>query len=543
MIDAPLHERVLHALLRRAAEEEGDRPFLRYRETQMSYAQVWDEARRVAGGLTALEVRPGDKVCLMATNADCLEFVTTWFGVVAAGGVVVPINPDFKGDLLALVLEDSDARHAVVAAEFLGRIDEVIARAPAVRTIVQIGGGAQDATDRPYRLVPLDDLPSSNGSDGLPPGRHSDVATIVYSSGTTGAAKGIVMSHAHAFSFARQWCALMRYTREDRLYSPTPLSYMLATILGVLPSLLVRGEICFAPRFSASSYWDDIRAYEATVAHCIFSVIPILKKQPPSELDRRHNCRALYIAKSDPEFEERFGVRLVEIYGSTEMNIVAYNPWDAPKPGSCGLPAPNFEVQIVDDDDQPLPQGQTGEIVARPREPFLLSYGYYKKPEVTIQAWANLWFHCGDRGYLDDDGYLWYVDRKKDVIRRRGENISSYELERQITSHPDVLECAAVPVPSDLGEDDVMVYVVLTDPALAQVPGIHRRLLDDWLERLPRFMVPRYVEFVDELPKTQSMKIRKVDLRERGVGAMTFDRDADAVVGTVAGTTSRTEAR
>jgi crotonobetaine/carnitine-CoA ligase len=309
-------------------------------------------------------------------------------------------------------------------------------------------------------------------------------------------------------------------TEADTLYASTPLFYMLATILGVVPTLLVRSKIRIAPRFSASQYWDDIRACGATVAHSVFSVIPILLKQPPSPLDRQHNCRALFIAKSNAEFEERFGVRLIEIYGSTEMNIVAYNPWDEPKAGSCGKPAPNFEVKIVDDDDNELPVGETGEIVARPLEPFSISYGYYKRPEITVEMWRNLWFHCGDRGYFDEDGYLFYVDRKKDVIRRGGENISSYELERQVNSHPLVLESAAIPVPSELGEDEVKVCVVLQPGADVGAS----ELLEHVSELVPRFMAPRYLEFVAELPRTGSLKIEKYKLQQDGLNERTFDR-------------------
>ena len=335
------------------------------------------------------------------------------------------------------------------------------------------------------------------------------------------------MPHAHVYSFGVQWSNATNFSQEDVLYAPTPLFYMQATVLGVVPTLMAGAHIHIAERFSASRYWDGIRESGATIAHGQFSLIPLLLKQPPSPLDREHRCKRVFIAKSNNEFESRFGVRIIEIYGSTELNIVTYNPWDRPKESSAGKPAPNFEVKIFDDDDQELPIGEIGEIVSRPKEPFIISYGYNNKPEITLDAWRNMWFHCGDRGYFDRDGYLFFVDRKKDVIRRKGENISSQEVERQVNSHPAVLESAAVPVPAETAEDEVMIFVVL-QPGSELLPT---DLLDYVRTIVPRFMVPRYVEIIPELPKTGSLKIEKFKLREHGVTAATWDREADAYVG------------
>lgn len=527
LTDVPLEERVFGDLLDRMAATRGSEVFLRFHDETLSYGEVSARSDAVAAWLADQGVGHGDRVAMMFSNRDCLAFVATWFGVVKAGAIAVPINPEFKGDLLVHVLEDSEA--VAVLAE--GTFATLFSPALGGSNVSAIALSGEDVPEHLGGVtVEHWDSVISNPTSPRPDVRHSDVAAILYSSGTTGRPKGILMSHAHIHSFGAQWIRVMAYTSDDRLYSPTPLSYMLAMVLGVVPTLLVGSDICFAERFSSSRYWDDIREYDATVAHGIFSVIPILKKQPPLPLDRDHRCRAIYIAKSDEEFEERFGVRLVEIYGSTESNIVAYNPWSAPKPGSCGLPAPNFEVRVVDEDDRPLPQGEVGEIVSRPREPYLISYGYYKRADVTAEAWKNLWFHCGDRGYFDEDGYLFYVDRAKDVIRRRGENISASEVERHINRHPSVLESAVVAVPSEVGEDEVMAFVVLTESA-AERGAEYSELVTYWAETLPRFMVPRYAEFVSELPKTQSMKIRKVALRERGLSPDTFDRDKAGVLG------------
>ena len=321
---------------------------------------------------------------------------------------------------------------------------------------------------RQLSWIDLPDLGVNTDIIGSP--SFDDVLAVLYSSGTTGRPKGIVMPHAHVYSFGVQWSNATNFQHEDILYAPTPLFYMQATVLGVIPTLMSGAQVHIAERFSASRYWDDIRATKSTIAHGQFSLIPLLLKQPPSPLDNQHDCKRIFIAKSNAEFEERFGVRIIEIYGSTELNMVTYNPWDHPKPGSAGKAAPNFEVKIFDSDDYELPQGEIGEIVARPTEPYVISYGYYHRPEFTLEAWRNTWFHCGDRGYFDEDGYLFFVDRIKDMIRRKGENISSEEVERQVNTHPSVLESAAVPVPAETAEDEVKIYVALK-PGTELVPG------------------------------------------------------------------------
>jgi crotonobetaine/carnitine-CoA ligase len=520
VLDLPLAERVIGDILQEAAEESGDRTFLEFDDCAFTYAELNHLADAVGRGFLAQGVEPGDRIVLLLRNRP--EFLQAWFGAAKIGATIVPINPEWVGDTLEYILLDADPRLVIVSPE---SIQTAGASFPKLQNLlaVVLCDEMPDADQRgAVRRIPWADLVVEDASPFSPPTpvRHDTVLAILYSSGTTGRPKGIVMPHAHVYSFSRQWMRATQLTEADTLYASTPLFYMLATILGVVPTLLVRSKIRIAPRFSASQYWDDIRACGATVAHSVFSVIPILLKQPPSPLDKQHNCRALFIAKSNAEFEERFGVRLIEIYGSTEMNIVAYNPWDEPKSGSCGKPAPNFEVKIVDDDDNELPVGETGEIVARPLEPFSISYGYYKRPEITVEMWRNLWFHCGDRGYFDEDGYLFYVDRKKDVIRRGGENISSYELERQVNSHALVLESAAIPVPSELGEDEVKVCVVLQPGAEVSA----NELLEHVAELVPRFMAPRYLEFVDALPRTGSLKIEKYKLMQDGLNERTFDR-------------------
>jgi len=522
-----LHDQVITKILSEAAAEHGERPFLVFKDSQYTYAEVDAGSSAVSAGLTAKGLKAGDRAVVLLGNRP--EFVLSWFGIPKAGATVVPVNPDWKGETLEYILLDADPRVVVVEAEIYERVAPVMAKMEQLEAVVVVGELPADAAAPApgVEVVPWEEIGAADPADAPAARvRHDSVLAILYSSGTTGRPKGIMMPHAQVYAFARNWMRSTNFGAEgdEVLYSPTPLYYMLASIIGFVPTLIIGARMHIAPRFSAANYWADIRESEATIAHSIFSVIPIILKQPPSPLDREHKCRTIYISKTNKEFEERFGVRLVEIYGSTEMNIVSYNPWDAPRDLSCGKAAPNFELKIVDDDDRELPIGETGEIVTRPREPFLISYGYYNKGEATAEAWRNLWFHCGDRGYLDEDGYLFYVDRKKDVIRRRGENISSYELERQINTHPAVLESAAIPVPSEMEEDDVMVYIAIKEGESVDGPALVEFLED----KLPKFMMPRYFDFVEEMPRTTSTKIEKYKLRELGIRESAWDREKAA---------------
>jgi crotonobetaine/carnitine-CoA ligase len=478
----------------------------------------------VAGGLAAHGVGAGQRVVMMLSNRQ--EFLLGWFGTAMLGATIVPINPEWKGETLSYILADAEPSALILTADLLPTVTPVIPELPDLKFVVLLDvestGPAMHAAE--VNTLTWDALLEGGGAAAEPVSspRFDDLLAILYSSGTTGRPKGIAMPHAHVYSFGIQWSRANNFSGVDVLYAPTPLFYMQATVLGVVPTLMAGAQIHIAPRFTASRYWDGVRKSGATIAHGQFSLIPLLLKQPPTPLDRQHNCTRIFIAKSNAEFEERFGVRIVEIYGSSESNIVAYNPWDRHKPGSAGRPAPNFEVIIVDDQDRELPHGQIGEIVARPREPYVISAGYYHRPEITLDAMRNMWFHCGDRGYFDEDGYLFFVDRKKDVIRRKGENISSAELERQVNTHPDVLEAAAVPIPAETAEDEVKIFVV-RQSGRDVTPA---DLITYLQEILPRFMVPRFVEFIPSMPKTGSLKIEKFKLREAGLNDATWDREA-----------------
>jgi carnitine-CoA ligase len=298
----------------------------------------------------------------------------------------------------------------------------------------------------------------------------------------------------------------------------------------VAQAALAGAEAVIEVRFSASRYWNDVQAAGATVVYLLGAMVPMLLAQPASAAERRHRVRVGLgpgvPAAAAIAFAERTGVRLVEGYGSTETNFVIAGDRDAPADGTMGRAQPGFEARVVDADDAELPPGEAGELVLRASEPWSFASGYFGRPEQTVEAWRNGWFHTGDRVVREADGRLRFLDRLKDAIRRRGENVSSYEVEQVLLAHPAVAEAAVFPVRSELAEDEVMAAIVVrggeaVDPAA----------LCDWCaERLPGFAIPRYVDVVDDLPRTGNGKVQKFALRERGVTASAWDRDAAAAL-------------
>jgi crotonobetaine/carnitine-CoA ligase len=309
--------------------------------------------------------------------------------------------------------------------------------------------------------------------------------------------------------------------RDDILFTPLPLFHGLASRLGVLPALMVGAQVVIAEKFSASQFWRQVVDCGATIGHTIFTIPPILKAQPPSRLDRAHRLRAMYNASTDPEFEARFNVRLVEAYGLTETGLTIYTHWPERRESSCGKAHEDWEMEVVDDNGLPVANGEIGELVARPKLPSIMMDGYLNKPEETLRTIKDLWFHCGDYVRRDAEGYFYFSGRKKERIRRRGENISGFEVERIIGMHPDISEVAAVAYPAEAGEDDIRCVIIQRSGAALKAPE-----LMDWLQpRMPFFMLPRYIEFVDDMPRTPSAKIEKYKLVEAGLSAAAWDRE------------------
>jgi crotonobetaine/carnitine-CoA ligase len=313
---------------------------------------------------------------------------------------------------------------------------------------------------------------------------------------------------------------------DDVLYSPFPLFHLDASVLTVMPALVLGTTAAIGDRFSASGFWDEVRRVGATVFDFMGATLTMLHKRPPAPDDAEHPVRLAWgvpVPEFAPEFEERFALRLVEAYGSTDAGVPIYQSLAEPRrPGSCGRAIPQYDIAVVDSEDCEVAAGVVGELVVRPNEPSLMSDGYYGQPEATLASRRNLWFHTGDLVRRDAEGYVYFVGRTADSIRRRGENISAFEVEEVVKLHPDVLDAAAYGVPSELSEDDVMVAVVAR-PGAVLAPA---DLVAFCTERMARHMLPRYVDLVAELPRTPTEKVEKAALRSRGVTATTWDREA-----------------
>jgi crotonobetaine/carnitine-CoA ligase len=529
-----LEDLVLGEILGERAESHPDEMFLQFRDGEFSYGEVDQASNRMAHGLVEAGVRPGHHVAVMLPN--CPELVFVIFALARIGAVAVPVNTAYRGELLRHVLASSNCSTFIIDGQYVARLQAVAGSlGDLLRVIVRTESAQEDDTALLGKLgKPALALSGLQVSDVRPLDHRasfSDLLAIMYTSGTTGPSKGALVPHALALTCA--WDSLNYLDRwGKKIYCPLPLFHAAGLWDGMMSALLGGGAIAVVERFSASKFWDDVRRFDAKVAMSVFSMIPILLNQPPTPRDKDHPLEIFYMGKSalDSALYERFGVRAVETYTSTEAGIPLASPFGEWRLGSCGqVNAERFEAAVVDDLDLPLPPGQAGELVLRPKQPAVITAGYYGRFEATAHAFRNMWFHTGDRVWRDDDGYFYFVDRMADAIRRRGENISAFDIESEVNLHPAVLECAAIGVPSELEEEEVKLVVVLR-PGATLTPV---ELAAYCQAKLPSFMVPRYVEFVEALPRTPTDKIAKHGLRaagDRGITANTWDRELHGLV-------------
>lgn len=510
--------------LRRAASDSPDRPFLRMVQGEWTYREFDDEVDRVAAGFRRLGVRQGDVVSLMLPN--CPEFVVAWFALARLGAVTAPVNTAFRGQPLSDAIDLVKSRLLVAHAMLRSQWSEV---RPALATVARVVV-AGDGWPGEVRYEDLRaDTPDDVASAAAPAVAGSSLCLLLYTSGSTGRSKAAMISHRFVLGQAAGVVEGLGLRSDDVLYCPYPLFHLDAAVMTVAPALLLRAVAAIGERFSVSRYWDEVRALQATVFDFMGATLTMLWKQPPSPRDREHRARlgwGVPLPEWAPQFEQRFGCRLVELYGSTEVGAILYTPLDEPRRvGSCGKVLDRWEVRLVDDDDVEVPVGESGELLVRPRQPSLIMDGYYGMPEATLAAFRNLWFHTGDLLRKDPDGYFYFVGRRKDIVRRRGENIAAAEVEMGIETHPEVLECAVFGVPSDMTEEDVMACVVRRPGATLT----HEALAAHCATRLARFMVPRYIRFVAELPKTPTDKVEKFRLQQAGVTPDAWDREMGAM--------------
>jgi carnitine-CoA ligase len=511
----------LATLVRAKARKNGERVALRFLDQEVTYAELDRRSDRVAGGLDRLGVARGDRVAALLFNSP--EFLDLWFGSAKIGAVLVPLNTGLKGDLLRYELEDSGPKGLVLDQRLwdVYRPVRVGSHLSWEFTVPSGGDVSTEDQGRPW---------SELLSDAPPPETRApepwEPASILYTSGTTGPPKGAVIPHEKCLTTPREIGRRSRLDPGSVLFTGLPLFHCNAQEMTTLTALLNDLTAAYEERFHASTYWEVARRMGATHVSLLISMINVLFKQPPKETDRTHSVRVALTAGTTkevwPEFERRFGLTVIELYGMTECGCTTLmNPPDAIRVGSIGTPLGFVEADVVDDNDRPVPVGTRGELIVRPTSPFTMFLRYHQKPEQTVESWRNLWFHTGDYVVRDADGYYYFVDRKKDVIRRRGENLAPYDVETVLNRHPAVFESVVVGVPSPLGEEDVKAFVQRKPGATVEA----RDLFEHCVQHLPFFMVPRYIEFVDEIPKTANQKAQRYLLKGRR-SANEVDREA-----------------
>jgi carnitine-CoA ligase len=532
---------VISDVLRARAHALGDKTFLRFLQEgeTLTYLEAASKSERIARGLLSFGVGRGDKLGLLLFGSK--SYVLAWYATLRGSVVDVPINPDARGEVLDHAITKMDVTALLVDAEGLEALASASPETRAQLALVVIVDSLYDNAVRDElipvgigRAVSLNEVELAGEVSGqaLPEVDSLALASIRFSSGTTGLPKGVMMHHGHMLTSARKFNELMSFGEVDTMYTCFPFHHVFATITGVLSTMCAGASMIISRKFSASRYWQEIRDNNVTRAHLLDPLVSFLMNQPPSELDRAHKVPLVYTAaRHYPEFEERFGVRIIGLYDMSELTVVAHYPEGAERrPGSCGKLSGLFDVAIVDDNRCPLPDGADGEILVRPRYPGIMFMGYYNDSDETVARWQDMWFETGDRGRKEPDGYFYFLGRSGDRIRRRGVNVSAEQVEQAALSHPDVLECAAIAVPSPLGEDDIKLCACLLPGAETTPQEIAELLLDT----LPRALTVRYVEIFDELPKTQTEKVKRAALRalgDRGLTPNSWDHETQSFVG------------
>ena len=520
----PPERRNVPDMLRMQAAQYGDRTLFACGDTRWTYAETVDIAARTGGLLAAHGIARGDRVAIICGNRP--EIMQLVLGAAWIGAVSVPINAASRGFQLQHMLSNSGAKILAIEAELIDALDGLDFSALPLERIWLIGAPKEPPARKPILIDPLPPATVAAPAATIAPG---DLFTILYTSGTTGLSKGVCCPHAQYFWWAVYTGWQLGVRDGDVLHTPLPLFHTNA--LNCFFQALLHGATQVAePKFSVSGFWPALERSGATVTYLLGAMVPMLLSRAPSPPEKAHKVRVA-LAPGVPgnyhaEFTERTGVILLDGYGSTESNLIMASYVDDRKPGTMGKLVPGMEARIVDDNDEEVPDGTPGELILRADHPFAFATGYFAMPEKTVEAWRNLWLHTGDRVVRDPDGYYRFMDRMKDAIRRRGENISSFEVEQVLIRHPAVALAAIFPVSSDLAEDEVMAAIILKEGASATEEEMVRFCEG----KMSYFAIPRFVEFVDSLPRTENGKVQKFKLRERGRTAATWDREKAGVV-------------
>jgi crotonobetaine/carnitine-CoA ligase len=519
------------AALDRAVATHPDRVLLDFSGVLYTYGDVDRLSTRMANAFAALGVGSGQTVVSMLDNN--IDAVICWLAINKLCAVSVPINTALRGEFLRHQIADAGAALVVCEADYLSRIADVASGLPEVKLLLQRAPAGATAAG-PLAVAPLD---AHRGTDDTPIAvkpRPQDLACLIYTSGTTGPSKGCMLSYNFMCNLARLQLRAGPAGPDDVTITPLPLFHLNALSVGIISNILVGARVCVVPRFSVSNFWPEVERSGATMASILGSMGNLLAQADDHPAMLRcvgqiHTVRGNpFTEETKTIWRERFGARQVggNGYGLTEACVVTSLPGgDYAAPGSSGKRIPDFDVRIFDENDCELPPGVAGEIVVRPLRPHIMFEGYWRRPEDTLKVMRNMWLHTGDIGKFDEDGFFYFVDRKKDYLRRRGENISSFEMETAFAAHPDLAEVAVHAVPSDKGEDDVKVTAILRPGSTLTAEALFQWSTD----AVPYYALPRYIEFRTTLPKNPQGRVLKYELRDEGKTATTWDLEESGI--------------
>ena len=515
------------------AKTNPNKDFLQFSyDKPLTFSEVNIQANKIANSLKTLGIKKTDIVSVYMPNS--LEICLAWFGILKNGSVMVPINTAYVMDFLQYIIESSDSKIIIIAEEYLERLANIEDRVPNIeKVIVWTRSGGNSFNKYGYSKTECISWNEfvSNGSEEEPKVEitHMDHARLMYTSGTTGKSKGVVRPCAADYSSAQNYSSIMDLVESDTVFTCLPLFHSNAMVMGVYPAMISGCKVVVEEKYSASKFWKWMKDFEITKFNLVGVMSYFMWNAPIVPEEKDHNVE-LVLGSPAPhdiieEFMKRFNILFTEGYGLTEVGQCTFTRPNEPfRVGSCGKESPGYEIKIVDPDtDEELERDTPGELVLRPRIPNICLHYYYKMPEKTVSDFRNLWFHTGDLCRMDKDGYIFFMDRVKDYIRRRGENISSFEVENLISSHPSIEESAAIAVKLDEqgrhSEDELMIVIVLKE----QMQLDPTELIEFLKPIMPKFMIPRFVRFRDSLPKTPTNRVQKVKLREEGITKDTWD--------------------
>lgn len=533
----PRTEWTLPAILERQARERPDAPFLQWTDANapLSYAEVNAYANRIAHGLSTLDINPGDHVAIFLPN--CLEYPLFWFALNKIGAVEVTIGDASRGNFLRHPLALSKARMVLTTPGLAARIAELEDELPLIERVILLDD-PEEGEVAPPRFARMaasgfnEMLAEREDNPGVAVS-HRDSAAVLFTSGTTGPSKAVMIPHSQLYFFAEEMIQVCKLTEDDVYLTGFPFFHANAQLESIYPALAMGIRCVLYRKFSASDWIGRIRRSGATVTNLLGATMAFVAAQPERDDDRDHELRCVFAAPVPEALTarvlERYGIEAATTgFGQTEIAMPFLSPWGEPIPaGACGVLLDQwYEVMLADPaTGEAIDGAGAGELLLRHKVPGIISDGFLGMPDKTVEAWHGLWFHTGDVVKRDAEGWYYFVDRLKDTLRRRGENISSFEVEDVVRSHPAVAECACIGVPADEegGEDEVMVFVVAAEGEIVDPANVI-----SWCEtRMPGYAIPRYIDVIDELPKTPSEKIKKGDLRTRGVTATTWGRAAN----------------